>query len=146
MTAPLLQGKHGDHDHEHDHAHDHAGGHVHTGAGGRRGLLFALGITLFMMLAEIVGGVLSNSLALLSDAGHMFTDTLALALSFFAMKFASRSAFRSLAMRVKASSQEMRFHSFEPAARYSGYLSRSGLCTKSSRPAPLGQSVPRLTG
>jgi len=45
-----------------------------------------------MMLAEIVGGVLSNSLALLSDAGHMFTDTLALALSFFAMKFAEMPA------------------------------------------------------
>jgi cobalt-zinc-cadmium efflux system protein len=54
--------------------------------------LFALGITLFMMIAEIVGGVLSNSLALLSDAGHMFTDTLALALSFFAMKFAEMPA------------------------------------------------------
>jgi len=94
MTAPLLQGEHEDHDHEHGHAHDndHARGHVHAGAGGRRGLLYALGITLFMMLAEIVGGVLSNSLALLSDAGHMFTDTLALALSFFAMKFAGMPA------------------------------------------------------
>jgi cobalt-zinc-cadmium efflux system protein len=88
MTAPLLQGEHEDHDHDNDHAR----GHVHAGAGGRRGLLYALGITLFMMLAEIVGGVLSNSLALLSDAGHMFTDTLALALSFFAMKFAGMPA------------------------------------------------------
>ena len=52
----------------------------------------ALAITLFMMIAEIIGGVLSNSLALLSDAGHMFTDTLALALSFFAMKFAGMPA------------------------------------------------------
>jgi len=52
----------------------------------------ALAITLFMMIAEIIGGLLSNSLALLSDAGHMFTDTLALALSFFAMKFASMPA------------------------------------------------------
>jgi cobalt-zinc-cadmium efflux system protein len=94
MTAPLLQGEHEDHDHEHGHAHDndHTRGHVHAGAGGRRGLLYALGITLFMMIAEIVGGVLSNSLALLSDAGHMFTDTLALALSFFAMKFAGMPA------------------------------------------------------
>lgn len=88
MTAPLLQGEHEDHDHDNDHAR----GHVHAGAGGRRGLLYALGITLFMMIAEIVGGVLSNSLALLSDAGHMFTDTLALALSFFAMKFAGMPA------------------------------------------------------
>lgn len=45
-----------------------------------------------MMIAEIIGGLLSNSLALLSDAGHMFTDTLALALSFFAMKFADMPA------------------------------------------------------
>jgi len=52
----------------------------------------ALAITLFMMIAEIIGGLLSNSLALLSDAGHMFTDTLALALSFFAMKFAGMPA------------------------------------------------------
>jgi cobalt-zinc-cadmium efflux system protein len=45
-----------------------------------------------MMVAEVVGGVLSNSLALLSDAGHMLTDNLALLLSFFAMKFAAMPA------------------------------------------------------
>ena len=44
------------------------------------------------MLAEIIGGYWSNSLALLSDAGHMFTDVAALALSFFAMRFAARPA------------------------------------------------------
>jgi cobalt-zinc-cadmium efflux system protein len=94
MTTPIRQREHEghDHEHEHDHAHDHAGGHAHAVAGGRKGLLFALGITLFMMIAEIIGGLLSNSLALLSDAGHMFTDTLALALSFFAMKFADMPA------------------------------------------------------
>ena len=88
MTAPVRQTEHDDHDH--DHAHGHI--HDHTSAGGRKGLLIALTITLFMMIAEIVGGILSNSLALLSDAGHMFTDTLALALSFFAMKFAGMPA------------------------------------------------------
>jgi cobalt-zinc-cadmium efflux system protein len=89
MTAPSRQMDH----HSHDHGHDHAGNHVaHEGTGGRKGLLLALSITLFMMIAEIVGGILSNSLALLSDAGHMFTDTLALALSFFAMKFADMPA------------------------------------------------------
>jgi cobalt-zinc-cadmium efflux system protein len=90
MTAPSRQMDHNDHDHAHDHSGSHA--HVHAGAGGRKGLLIALSITLFMMVAEIVGGILSNSLALLSDAGHMFTDTLALALSFFAMKFADMPA------------------------------------------------------
>lgn len=87
-----------EHDHDHDHADDHGHeqghphGHGHALAGGKRGLLIALGITLLMMVAEIIGGILSNSLALLSDAGHMFTDTLALALSFFAMKFAELPA------------------------------------------------------
>jgi len=89
MTAPLRQMDQHGHDHGHEHAGDHA---AHAGMGGRTGLLLALTITLFMMIAEIVGGFLSNSLALLSDAGHMFTDTLALALSFFAMKFADMPA------------------------------------------------------
>ncbi|MBS1128405.1 MAG: hypothetical protein H6Q96_785 [Nitrospirae bacterium] len=57
MTAPLRQMDHHGHDHGNAHEHDHAGGHVaHAGAGGRKGLLIALSITLFMMLAEIVGG------------------------------------------------------------------------------------------
>lgn len=76
----------------HDHgSHYHSHGE-HGGRGGKQGLLLALAITLFMMIAEIIGGLLANSLALLSDAGHMFTDTLALALSFFAMKFAEMPA------------------------------------------------------
>jgi len=88
MTAPVKLAEHNDHDHEHSHGH----AHDHASAGGRKGLLIALTITLFMMIAEIIGGILSNSLALLSDAGHMFTDTLALSLSFFAMKFAGMPA------------------------------------------------------
>jgi len=94
MTTPLRQTGHHGHDHEQDHEHDHGGvhGHSHAVTGGRKGLLIALGITLFMMIAEIIGGILSNSLALLSDAGHMFTDTLALALSYVAMRFADMPA------------------------------------------------------
>lgn len=44
------------------------------------------------MLAEAIGGYLANSLALLSDAGHMLTDVAALALALFAIRFASRPA------------------------------------------------------
>jgi len=83
-----------DHDHDHDHdEHDHGHEHAHSldlaTSGGKRDLLIALSITMLMMVAEVVGGLLSNSLALLSDAGHMLTDNLALLLSFFAMKFAT---------------------------------------------------------
>src|SRR5690606_5945805 len=61
-------------------------------------------------------------------------------------KFSSRSAFIIFARRDNASSQLTRFHSFDPGSRISGYFRRLGLWTKSSRPAPLGHSVPRLTG
>ncbi len=85
-------------DHEHDHgdegAHDH--GHEHRrrvgSETGGRDLLIALSITVLMMIVEAVGGILSNSLALLSDAGHMLTDNLALLLSFFAVKFSTMPA------------------------------------------------------
>jgi cobalt-zinc-cadmium efflux system protein len=58
----------------------------------QRNLLIALFITGGIMVAELIGGLLSNSLALLSDAGHMFMDVLALLLSFFALRFATRPA------------------------------------------------------
>jgi cobalt-zinc-cadmium efflux system protein len=51
-------------------------------------LLWVLAITAVFMVAEVVGGLLSNSLALLADAGHMFTDVAALGLSVFAMRLA----------------------------------------------------------
>jgi cobalt-zinc-cadmium efflux system protein len=57
-----------------------------------RPLKITLGLVLVIMIAEVIGGVLSNSLALLSDAGHMLTDALALGLSLFAMALARRPA------------------------------------------------------
>ncbi len=88
MSAPE---RYYEHEHHDDHAHEHAHGAVQN-AGGQKDLLIALSITLVMMVAEVIGGLLSNSLALLSDAGHMLTDNLALLLSFFALKFASLPA------------------------------------------------------
>ncbi|MBI5199692.1 MAG: cation transporter [Nitrospirae bacterium] len=56
------------------------------------GLVIALAITSIMMFAEVIGGIISNSLALLSDAGHMLTDIFALALSLFAIKYGEKPA------------------------------------------------------
>ncbi|MEQ1856763.1 MAG: cation diffusion facilitator family transporter [Longimicrobiales bacterium] len=53
-------------------------------------LTWVLALTAVFMVAEAVGGVLSGSLALLADAGHMLTDVAALALSVFAMRLARR--------------------------------------------------------
>jgi len=58
----------------------------------RRPLAIALGITTTFLVVEIIGGILTNSLALLADAGHMATDAAALALSLFAVWLARRPA------------------------------------------------------
>ncbi|WP_456474045.1 cation diffusion facilitator family transporter [Candidatus Pyrohabitans sp.] len=55
-----------------------------------RELRLALVITLAIFSVELVGGIVSNSLALLSDASHVFSDAFALALSFLAIKIAAR--------------------------------------------------------
>jgi cobalt-zinc-cadmium efflux system protein len=79
------------HDH-HDHPHAHHTHHDHTRGASQRTLFIVLALTFTYMLAEAIGGYLANSLALLSDAGHMFTDVAALALSLLAVRFASRPA------------------------------------------------------
>ena len=86
---------HSHHHHHHDHSHglaphDHLHSHDHDRKASQRLLFIVLTLTLVYMIAEAVGGYLANSLALLSDAGHMFTDVAALALSLFAVRFASR--------------------------------------------------------
>jgi cobalt-zinc-cadmium efflux system protein len=75
-----------------DNMTDHAHNHDSSANANQRRLLIALAITALMTLVELAGGLLSNSLALLGDAGHMFTDTLALGLSVVALSLAKRPA------------------------------------------------------
>jgi cobalt-zinc-cadmium efflux system protein len=58
----------------------------------RRRLLAVLGITVAILATEVVGGLLSGSLALLADGGHMFTDVSGIGLSLLAIWFATRPA------------------------------------------------------
>lgn len=71
-----------------DHGHDHR---LSAGAD-RRPLVAALVLILAFMTAEVVVGLLSGSLALLSDAGHMLTDAGAIGLALFALRLAARPA------------------------------------------------------
>ena len=64
----------------------------HLTSRGSSRLKVALIIVLGIMTLEIIGGILSNSLALLSDAGHMLVDALALGLSLFAITIARSPA------------------------------------------------------
>jgi cobalt-zinc-cadmium efflux system protein len=69
-------------------AHDHDPRHGRSG--NRRRLALALGLAAGYTVVEVVGGLLTNSLALLADAGHMFSDVAALGLSLFAAWVAER--------------------------------------------------------
>jgi cobalt-zinc-cadmium efflux system protein len=64
----------------------------HAAVGRRRRLAIALGLVVVYMVAEVIGGLASNSLALLADAGHMLADVAALGLSLFAIWAAQRPA------------------------------------------------------
>ncbi|HTR44616.1 MAG TPA: cation diffusion facilitator family transporter [Thermodesulfovibrionales bacterium] len=57
---------------------------------GEKRLILSFGITFLILLAEVVGGLMSNSLALLSDAGHVLTDAFALGLSIIASRISRR--------------------------------------------------------
>ena len=87
---------HAGHDHaEHDHAeHDHAEhDHAHDlRSASKRSLIIALSLIGTFMFVEVVGGILSGSLALLADAAHMLTDGAAIALALFAMWLSARPA------------------------------------------------------
>jgi cobalt-zinc-cadmium efflux system protein len=75
----------------HNHSHNHSHNHFDEGrAGNKRGLMIALTITTSVMVLEFFGGLITNSLALLSDAGHMLSDAASLFLSLVAMWFATR--------------------------------------------------------
>ncbi len=76
--------------HTHSHGHDHVHG---AGASERRIGLAAL-VTGLFMLAEVAGGILSGSLALIADAGHMLTDCAGLVLAWLGFRIARRPADR----------------------------------------------------
>ncbi|HKO99333.1 MAG TPA: cation diffusion facilitator family transporter [Pyrinomonadaceae bacterium] len=68
-------------------------GHSHTAAGkNKKRLAIVLALTMTYLAAEVVGGLLTGSLALLADAGHMLTDVAGLGLALMAIRFAERPA------------------------------------------------------
>ena len=84
---------HAGHDHSgHDHSgHDHDHAHDLRGAS-KKSLIIALCLISTYMFAEVIGGWLSGSLALIADAGHMLTDAAAIAMALVAMWIAEKAA------------------------------------------------------
>jgi cobalt-zinc-cadmium efflux system protein len=84
-----------EHGHADPHGHEHGAAHERGAHGARaslRRLAVSLALTAAVMVAEAVGGLLSGSLALISDAGHMLTDAGALGLALVAAYLATRPA------------------------------------------------------
>jgi cobalt-zinc-cadmium efflux system protein len=80
----------------------HAGiGHHAERRADRRRLTIAFGLIVAFMAAEVATGVVANSLALLSDAGHMLTDAAALGFSLFAISLAARPAHGAMTFGFK---------------------------------------------
>ena len=69
------------------HSHAEPGGFKTASARHQRLLLIAFGLTAVYMVAEVIGGLVFNSLALLSDAGHMLTDVAGLGMALAAIQF-----------------------------------------------------------
>ncbi|NHN57308.1 cation transporter [Calidifontibacter sp. DB0510] len=70
--------------------HDHGHGAVTAGARHRKPLLIAFGLTATYMVVELIAGIVTGSLALLSDAAHMGTDVLGLGMALAAITLAQR--------------------------------------------------------
>ncbi|SHE37797.1 cobalt-zinc-cadmium efflux system protein [Seinonella peptonophila] len=95
------------HHHGHDHSHHD---HSNQNKQNRAGLMMALIITSAILLLELIGGWMTNSLALLSDAGHMFSDAASLLLSLIAVQ---------LALHAEASQRKSYgYHRFEIIAAF----------------------------
>lgn len=88
MAAPA----HADHTAHDDHGHEHQQRDRPVERVSRRPLAIAFAITATFLIVEVIGGLVTGSLALLADAGHMATDAAALALSLFAVWLARRPA------------------------------------------------------
>ncbi|MFC5469369.1 cation diffusion facilitator family transporter [Cohnella suwonensis] len=98
-SAGKSRRRQGGHSHTHGHGHHHHGhgGHSHhhygdAREGNKRGLTIALLITGAILILEFAGGLITNSLALLSDSGHMLSDASSLALSLVALWFTTKPA------------------------------------------------------
>ncbi|CAM3645855.1 cation diffusion facilitator family transporter [Mesobacillus zeae] len=74
------------------HGHSHGHGHDHHHTNNKKALFLAFILIAAFMVVEVAGGLMTNSLALLSDAGHMLSDAAALGLSLFAIKLGERKA------------------------------------------------------
>ena len=94
------------HSHAEGHFHDH--GHSHGAPiSDERRIAWAFVIILSFMFVEVAGGLISGSLALLADAGHMVSDAAALGISWIAIRIARRPADEARSMVTRGSKSSL---------------------------------------
>jgi cobalt-zinc-cadmium efflux system protein len=93
---------HHDHDHDHDHGHHHHHAHA-LPAIVSRPFIFGIILNSVFVIAEVVTGIYTHSLSLLSDAGHNLGDVASLALALLAARYAQRKASATLTFGYKQS-------------------------------------------
>lgn len=80
------------HSHGHEHGHGAHAGHVHAAGADEWRVAWAFAIIVVFLAVQVAGGVVSGSLALLADAGHMVSDAVALGMSWAALRIGRRPA------------------------------------------------------
>lgn len=89
-----MEHEHCNHNHDHGHVHkeeDHSGHHHHHEVTGKN-LFLTIVLNVFITSAQIIGGIVSGSLALLSDALHNFSDVMALLIAWWANKVSAKES------------------------------------------------------
>lgn len=83
------------HSHDHSHSHGHGHDHDHTHGANKKILLISFFIITSYMVIEAIGGFITNSLALLSDAGHMLSDSISLGIALLAFVLGEKAVSQS---------------------------------------------------
>lgn len=95
------------HDHTHDHHESHAhgpGGHVHTPASFGTAFAIGIGLNAAFVVLEAIFGIMSNSVALVADAGHNLSDVMGLLVAWGAMVLSKRAPTKRFTYGLKGSS------------------------------------------
>ena len=98
---------------KHTHTHSHIGD---LATQTTKRLALSLGLTLAFVIIEVIAGFIGNSLALLTDAAHNFTDVIALGLSWYALKIAMQPAHAGMTFRSHELSDNLCAHTGWDAA------------------------------
>lgn len=124
------------------HNHSHGGhSHTHSHNANKKALTFSFLLITAYMFVEFVGGILTNSLALLSDAGHMLSDSVALGLSLAAIIFGQKAATADRTYGYKRFEILAALLNGIALVALSGYILYEAIIRLSSPPQVLGKGM-----